>query len=75
MDPGSFLMAKNFNIEKKVTFKTLYSNCICMVKPIGDLEPVYGFQWRHFGASYVNMHTDYAGHGVDQLAQVISCAI
>lgn len=65
----------------------------------GDLGPVYGFQvvfktclfraywlqWRHFGAEYVDMHTDYSGkgpimspsrttelcEGVDQLAQVI----
>jgi len=32
---------------------------------------VYGFQWRHFGAKYVNMHADYTGQGVDQLAQLI----
>ena len=38
----------------------------------GDLGPVYGFQWRHFGAEYVDMHTDYSGQGVDQLAQVPS---
>ena len=37
----------------------------------GDLGPVYGFQWRHFGAKYVNMHTNYEGQGVDQLASVI----
>ena len=37
----------------------------------GDLGPVYGFQWRHFGAKYVDMHADYTGQGVDQLAQVI----
>lgn len=38
---------------------------------VGDLGPVYGFQWRHFGAEYVDFHTDYTGKGVDQLQQVI----
>lgn len=37
----------------------------------GDLGPVYGFQWRHFGAEYETCHTDYSGKGVDQLAEVI----
>ena len=37
----------------------------------GDLGPVYGFQWRHFGAKYLDCDTDYSGQGVDQLAQVI----
>jgi len=37
----------------------------------GDLGPVYGFQWRHFGAEYVDCHTDYTNKGVDQLAEVI----
>ena len=37
-----------------------------------DLGPVYGFQWRHFGAAYNSMHDDYTGQGIDQLAQVIS---
>ncbi|OBT55103.1 thymidylate synthase [Pseudogymnoascus sp. 24MN13] len=37
----------------------------------GDLGPVYGFQWRHFGAKYVDAQTDYTGQGVDQLAEVI----
>jgi len=36
-----------------------------------DLGPVYGFQWRHFGATYKDMHTDYKGQGVDQLAEAI----
>ncbi|KAI0044446.1 thymidylate synthase [Auriscalpium vulgare] len=37
----------------------------------GDLGPVYGFQWRHFGAQYVDADKDYAGEGVDQLREVI----
>lgn len=36
----------------------------------GDLGPVYGFQWRHFGAEYKDCDTDYSGQGVDQLAEV-----
>ncbi|MBN3278841.1 TYSY synthase, partial [Polyodon spathula] len=37
----------------------------------GDLGPVYGFQWRHFGAEYKDMNSDYTGQGVDQLQKVI----
>lgn len=36
-----------------------------------DLGPVYGFQWRHFNASYENFDTDYSGKGVDQLRRVV----
>ncbi|XP_057436757.1 bifunctional dihydrofolate reductase-thymidylate synthase isoform X2 [Lotus japonicus] len=38
----------------------------------GDLGPVYGFQWRHFGARYSDMHKDYSGQGYDQLLDVIN---
>ncbi len=37
----------------------------------GDLGPVYGFQWRHFGAGYNGCDENYEGKGVDQLRQVI----
>ena len=37
----------------------------------GDLGPVYGFQWRHFGARYTHRAAGYEGKGVDQLARAI----
>lgn len=37
----------------------------------GDLGPVYGFQWRHFGAKYKTCDDDYTGQGVDQLQEII----
>ncbi|ETS82706.1 Thymidylate synthase [Pestalotiopsis fici W106-1] len=40
-------------------------------REVGDLGPVYGFQWRHFGAEYKDARADYTGQGVDQLAEVI----
>ncbi|KAI5163339.1 thymidylate synthase [Nematocida ausubeli] len=36
-----------------------------------DLGPIYGFQWRHFGAEYGTCNDDYSGKGVDQLKSVI----
>lgn len=40
----------------------------------GDLGPIYGYQWRHFGADYVSQAERDAGAepgGVDQIAKVL----
>jgi thymidylate synthase len=37
----------------------------------GDLGPIYGFQWRHFGAKYEGCDASYEGKGVDQLKELI----
>jgi len=36
-----------------------------------DLGPIYGWQWRHFGASYRGYNANYEGEGFDQLKWVI----
>lgn len=36
-----------------------------------DLGAIYGFQWRHFNASYENYDSDYTNKGVDQLKNLV----
>jgi len=40
-------------------------------RDIGDLGPIYGFQWRYAGAEYVDCKSDYTGQGIDQLKELI----
>ena len=37
-----------------------------------DLGPIYGFQWRHFNATYEGYDKSYEGEGVDQLKKMVS---
>lgn len=36
-----------------------------------DLGPIYGFQWRHFGAQYSSFDADYTHQGYDQLKNLV----
>jgi len=36
-----------------------------------DAGPVYGFQWRHFGAEYSDCYANYSGQGIDQIGDII----
>ncbi|XP_076304211.1 thymidylate synthase isoform X2 [Tachypleus tridentatus] len=65
------LSEKNVNIWDANGSRQFLDNLGFTEREEGDLGPVYGFQWRHFGAEYKNKNTDYSGQGVDQLTQVI----
>ena len=38
---------------------------------VGDMGPMYGFQWRHAGAHYRGCDVNYDGQGVDQIEQIV----
>lgn len=37
----------------------------------GTIGPMYGFNWRYFGAEYSGPDTNYTGKGYDQLAELV----
>ncbi|XP_054016074.1 thymidylate synthase [Hylaeus anthracinus] len=65
------LSEKNVHIWDANSSRAFLDSCGLTDREEGDLGPVYGFQWRHFGAKYTNMHADYKGQGIDQLQDVI----
>ncbi|XP_003705109.1 thymidylate synthase [Megachile rotundata] len=66
------LSEKNVHIWDANSSRTYLDSCGFTDREEGDLGPVYGFQWRHYGAEYKNMHTNYKGQGIDQLNEVIN---
>jgi len=57
------LTDKDIHIWDKNGSRDFLDSCGFIDREEGDLGPVYGFQWRHFGAEYKDMHTDYTGQG------------
>ena len=39
--------------------------------PEGDVGPMYGYNWRHWGCKYEDCMTDYTEKGFDQLSELI----
>lgn len=67
------LEEQNVNIWKGNSSRAyLDSRKLYDYKEYETLGPIYGFQWRHFGAKYTDCHENYTGCGVDQLIDVIN---
>ena len=65
------LQAKNVHIWDGNSTREFLDSRGLYDRECGDLGPVYGFQWRHFNAKYVDSKTDYTGQGIDQLQTII----
>ena len=51
--------------------KNFLDNLGFKYREVGDCGPIYGFNFRNFGAKYIDCHTDYTGRGFDQIKYVI----
>ncbi|XP_055913876.1 thymidylate synthase [Eupeodes corollae] len=69
---SKLLQEKNIHIWDGNSTREFLDKCGFTDREEGDLGPVYGFQWRHFGATYRTCHDDYTGEGIDQLNEVIN---
>jgi len=65
------LEAQGINIWKGNTSRAFLDKIGLDNYDEGEGGPIYGFQWRHFGAKYIQGKSDYTGEGVDQVQQVI----
>eukprot|EP00300_Choanocystis_sp_HF-7_P003398 c12607_g1_i1.p1 GENE.c12607_g1_i1~~c12607_g1_i1.p1 ORF type:complete len:482 (+),score=87.60 c12607_g1_i1:59-1504(+) len=61
------LKKRNIHIWDENGSRSFLDNLGFTDRKEGDLGPVYGFQWRHFGAKYIDAYSDYTGQGIDQL--------
>lgn len=71
---SKILESKGVNIWKWNTSKEFIEKCKLPYEE-GDMGPMYGWQWRHFGAEYKDSKTDYKDKGFDQIKEVISLLI
>lgn len=68
---ANVLANKNVNIWKGNTTRSFLNDRGLKNYNVGETGPIYGFQWRHWGAEYEPGKEDYSGMGVDQVKAVI----
>ncbi len=60
---------KELNDSEFVSVKSILQKVAQYIER--DLGPIYGFQWRHFGADYSTYDSNYDAKGFDQLKFII----
>ena len=69
---SKILEKENINIWKWNTTREFLNNRGLSEYEVGDLGPMYGFNWRHYNADYAGCNKDYTGKGLDQLQNIIN---
>lgn len=72
---ATLLASKGVHIWDGNSSREFLDKCGFTSREVGDCGPVYGFQWRHWGAKYVDCKTKYKGQGVDQLRNCIQALL
>lgn len=67
---SKILESKGVNIWKNNTSKTFLESRNLDYRE-GDMGPMYGFQWNHFGAEYKGCDVDYKNQGINQIDNCI----
>jgi len=67
---SKILEEKGINIWKPNTSKEFIKSRNLNYRE-GDMGPMYGFNWLHFGANYTGCDTDYTNKGFNQFDKVI----
>lgn len=62
---------KNIYIWKNNSNKE-FLNSMNLPYKEGDIGPMYGFQWRHYNANYIDCNTDYTNCGFDQFEYILN---
>lgn len=68
---SKYLEDKGIKIWEKNTSEDFLKS-LNLPYDVGDMGPMYGYQWRHYGAAYKGSEADYTNQGVDQLFELIS---
>jgi thymidylate synthase len=65
------LSDKGVKIWEPNTSRDFLDNMKFNHRQVGDMGPMYGFQWRFFGADYKGMEHNYDNQGFDQVKYCI----
>lgn len=71
---SKILEDKKVNIWKMNTTKEFIEKCGLPYEE-GDMGAMYGWNWNHFGADYIDCHTDYTMKGFNQIEYVLKLLI